>query len=53
VLLVEDDPGVQDKLRQAAEDELLELAVESEGRAALATARSFKPDLAILDVGLP
>jgi two-component system, OmpR family, response regulator len=53
VLAVEDDPTVQHLLRHAAEDEGLELRIEADGRAALSTAQSFKPDLAILDVRLP
>src|SRR5437764_12546214 len=52
LLVVEDDRDVLDKLRDAADQEMLELAVEAEGSAALATAQSFKPDLVILDVEL-
>jgi DNA-binding response OmpR family regulator len=53
VLAVEDDPTVQHLLRHSAEEQGIELAIESDGPAALATAQSWKPDLAILDVGLP
>ncbi|HEY1634143.1 MAG TPA: response regulator transcription factor [Acidimicrobiales bacterium] len=53
VLAVEDDTSVQYLLRHAAEAEGLDLTVEPDGPKGLATAQSFKPDLAILDVMLP
>jgi two-component system OmpR family response regulator len=53
ILAIDDDRVVQDLLRHAAERDGLELAVEEDATGALATAQSFKPDLAIVDVRLP
>src|SRR5437868_3820673 len=53
ILAVDDDPVVHDLLRDAAEVDGLELAIEEDATGALARAQSFKPDLAILDVRLP
>jgi two-component system OmpR family response regulator len=50
---VDDDPVVQHLLRDAAEEDGLELAIEEDADGALTTAQSYKPDLAILDVRLP
>lgn len=50
---MDDDPVVQHLLRDAAEEDGLELAIEEDADGALTTAQSYKPDLAILDVRLP
>jgi two-component system KDP operon response regulator KdpE len=53
VLIVEDDPGIQDVLRFLAEaNDMLVVAADT-CAAAIREARSHRPDLAIIDLGLP
>lgn len=55
IVIAEDHPFFRDGLRQALEqDEAMEVVAEtSDGRTALASIRSLRPDIAILDIGLP
>jgi two-component system, OmpR family, response regulator len=53
VLVVEDDPSVQDTVRIALESEGYQVRVEGDGLAVEAVARELRPDLAVLDVRLP
>ncbi len=53
VLVVDDDHRVQQLVRHATDEELLDLEVAEDGRTALAIAQAFKPDIAIVDVRLP
>ena len=53
VLVVEDDLSARDLLVAILEDDGYEVLALSEGSAALVAAPSFKPDLALLDSGLP
>jgi two-component system KDP operon response regulator KdpE len=53
VLIVEDDPGIQAVLRLFAEANDMLAVVAGTGEAAIREARSIRPDLAIIDLGLP
>jgi two-component system CheB/CheR fusion protein len=53
VLVIEDNVDSADSLRLALEIGGHEVQVAYEGRAALALARSFQPDVIICDIGLP
>src|SRR4051794_6986064 len=53
VLVVEDDPKLRDLLRQYLEREGLSVLSTGSGVEALALARSARPDLVVLDLGLP
>jgi two-component system, OmpR family, KDP operon response regulator KdpE len=53
VLIVEDDPGIQDVLRLFAEANDMHPVVADTGEAAIREAQSIRPDLAIIDLGLP
>jgi two-component system, OmpR family, response regulator len=53
VLVVEDDPSARDLLVAILEDDGYQVRAVADGRAALETAEGFKPDLALIDGGLP
>jgi two-component system, OmpR family, KDP operon response regulator KdpE len=53
VLIVEDDPGIQAVLRVFAEANDMRAVVAGTGEAAIREAQSVRPDLAIIDLGLP
>ena len=53
VLIVEDDPGIQDVLRLFAEVNDMRAVVAGTAEAAIREAQSLQPDLAIIDLGLP
>ena len=53
LLIVEDDPGIQDVLRLFAEANDMRAVVAGTGEAAIREAESIRPDLAIIDLGLP
>jgi two-component system, OmpR family, KDP operon response regulator KdpE len=53
VLIVEDDPGIQDVLRFLAEANDMRVIVADTCAAAIREAESHRPDLAIIDLGLP
>jgi two-component system KDP operon response regulator KdpE len=53
VLIVEDDPGIQDVLRLFAEVNDMRVVAAGTCAAAIREAKSLRPDLAIIDLGLP
>lgn len=53
ILIVEDDPTITRVLRDNLKFEGFEVDVAVDGRAALASARKFAPDLILLDLTLP
>jgi two-component system KDP operon response regulator KdpE len=53
VLIVEDDPGIQDVLRFLAEANDMQVVAAATCDAAIREAESHRPDLAIIDLGLP
>jgi two-component system, OmpR family, response regulator MprA len=53
VLVIEADAEIADALRGALRGEGYEVATADVGKAALATAEDFNPDLVLLDLGLP
>ncbi len=53
VLVVEDDPSARDLLVALLEDDGYSVCAVHDGQAALELAVTFKPDLALLDGGLP
>jgi len=53
VLIVEDDPGIQEVLRLFAEANGMRAVLAGTGEAAIREAESSRPDLAIIDLGLP
>jgi two-component system KDP operon response regulator KdpE len=53
VLIVEDDPGIQDVLRFFAEANDMRVVAAGTCDAAIREAKSLQPDLAIIDLGLP
>ena len=53
VLIVEDDPGIQDVLRFLAEANDMRVVVADTCGAAIREAEAQHPDLAIVDLGLP
>ena len=53
VLIVEDDPGIQEVLRLFAEASDMRAVVAGTGEAAIREAAAIRPDLAIIDLGLP
>jgi two-component system KDP operon response regulator KdpE len=53
VLIVEDDPGIQDVLRFLAEANDMRVVAVDTCDAAIREAESHRPDLAIVDLGLP
>jgi two-component system response regulator MprA len=53
VLVVEDDDEIAGVLQRSLRLEGYDVRISSDGEAALAEARSFVPDLVVLDLGLP
>ena len=53
VLIVEDDPGIQDVLRFLAEANDMRVVAAGTCEAAIREAELHRPDLAIVDLGLP
>jgi len=53
VLVVEDEPSARDLVTAILEDDGYEVCAVADGFAALEAAATFKPDLALLDGGLP
>jgi two-component system KDP operon response regulator KdpE len=53
VLIVEDDPGIQDVLRFLAEAHDLRVVAADTCETAIREAEAQRPDLAIVDLGLP
>ncbi|MCL8206655.1 MAG: response regulator transcription factor [Actinomycetia bacterium] len=53
VLVVDDEPAIQELVRFALEREGFEVSVAQDGWAALAEAERLKPDLVVLDLMLP
>ncbi len=53
VLIVEDDPGIQDVLRFLAEANDMRVVAADTCEAAIREVESHPPDLAIIDLGLP
>jgi len=53
VLVVEDEPSARDLLVAILEDDGYKVCAVADGAAALEAAATFKPDLALLDGGLP
>jgi two-component system OmpR family response regulator len=53
VLVVEDDPSARDLLVAILEDDGYQVSATVDGAAALQGVESFRPDLALLDGGLP
>ena len=53
VLIVEDDPWIQDITRELLEDEGFEIASATDGESGLKTAARLRPHLILLDISLP
>ncbi len=53
VLCVEDDPDIQIILQFTFENDQVAVAICDDGRAAVAQATEFKPDLILMDVMMP
>ena len=53
VLIVDDEPRIVDLARDYLEHGGFEVLTASDGEAALATVRDQRPDLVVLDLGLP
>jgi DNA-binding response OmpR family regulator len=53
ILVVDDDPGLREIIRETLEDEGLAVDVAGDGLQALALAARRRPELVILDWGLP
>lgn len=53
LLLVEDNADARESLREALELRGYDVAAAADGAAALAAARAVRPDIAIVDIGLP
>jgi two-component system response regulator MtrA len=53
VLVVEDDPAARNLLVAILEDDGYKVCAVADGAAALEAAATFRPDLALLDGGLP
>jgi CheY-like chemotaxis protein len=53
ILIVEDDPVMVRMYRQAFEHEGMEVMVANDGLEGLAAAKSFKPDMIVLDIMMP
>jgi len=53
VLVVDDEPKIVQLARDYLEHAGFAVATAYDGKAALATARSERPDLVVLDLGLP
>jgi CheY-like chemotaxis protein len=53
VLIVEDDADARDMLRYALEAGGQDVAEAADGNAAIQVAHDFRPDVALIDIGLP
>lgn len=53
ILIVEDDPSIRQLLREALEQDGLEVVSASDGEEAIAAARNRRPAAVVLDMGLP
>ena len=53
ILIVEDEPALQDTLAYNLKKEGYTFEAVGDGRAALESARKLKPDLIVLDIMLP
>jgi DNA-binding response OmpR family regulator len=53
ILIVDDEPNIVVSLEYLMKKEGFDVAVASDGEAALAMVASFKPDLVLLDVMMP
>ena len=53
VLIVEDDPGIQDVLRFLAEANEMSVVTANTCDMAIQMAESHRPDIAVVDLGLP
>jgi two-component system OmpR family response regulator len=53
ILVVDDDPRLRDLVRMALEGNGFDVQTASDGQAALVGAQRYRPDLIVLDVGLP
>ena len=53
ILVVDDDAEIRDLTRTVLEDGGYEVLVASDGRQGVATARSERPDLILLDINMP
>jgi two-component system, OmpR family, KDP operon response regulator KdpE len=53
VLIVEDDPGIQDVLRFLAEANQMCVVTANTCEMAIRMAESHRPDIAVVDLGLP
>ena len=53
VLVVEDEPDVRDLAKIVLEEDGCEVVTASDGKAGLERVLSWKPDLVLLDMGLP
>jgi two-component system KDP operon response regulator KdpE len=53
ILLIEDDPGIRKFLRVALEAQGFALEEEASGKGGIAKVATAKPDLVVLDLGLP
>lgn len=53
ILVIEDDPGIRDVLRVLLEAEQYRVIEAATSARALTEARSHRPDLLLVDLGLP
>ncbi|CAG1772603.1 partial Response regulator MprA, partial [uncultured bacterium] len=53
ILLVDDDPGITEHLSRILEKAGFIVTVASDGEEALELIRTTRPDLVLLDIGLP
>jgi DNA-binding response OmpR family regulator len=53
VLIVDDEPNIVELVRLTLEDEHVRILDAADGATALARAEAEKPDIVLLDVGLP
>ncbi len=53
ILVVDDEPNIVELVRLTLEDEHVRVVDAGDGAAALASAEAERPDLVLLDVGLP
>ena len=53
VLVIEDDPGIRSLLEEVLTSGGLKVRLETDGEFAVEAVRAFKPDVILLDIGLP
>jgi two-component system KDP operon response regulator KdpE len=53
ILVIDDEPKVRDAVRAALADEVVRVLEAADGTSGLATAVAQRPDLVVLDLGLP